>query len=76
VFDGLEKEEILFTKDKPFGFIPLSANCFAINSNYLENEAKYQGRFYTSVVAKDIEEQNQFYSRLNKVFHEMGIIYK
>lgn len=74
MFSKLKNEGILFTKDRPFGYIPLSANCFSINVDYLENESRYQGRFFYTMVAGDDEDKDELDLRLKKVFSEMGIL--
>ncbi len=75
LLNKLDELGILFTSQKPFGILPLSAN--AININVRDNDTEpmsYKGRFYFSLILKDKEEKKEeLLSKLNFALSEFDI---
>jgi hypothetical protein len=68
----LNELDILFTKQKPAGILPLSANALNVNVNdNAINSLSCKGRFYFSLVVEE-EKESEILSKLKDVFCEFG----
>jgi hypothetical protein len=70
LFDELLKQDLLFTSDKPYGIIPISANSFDINAK-ANHDYPTKGRLYIKLV--NGPEDDPIMPSLIKVFMELGV---
>lgn len=68
----LNESDILFSKQKPVGILPLSANAVNININDNTTDSQLsKGRFYFSLIAEK-EKESEILSKLKDVFCEFS----
>jgi hypothetical protein len=76
LFNALEKEKLIFYSESENGLIPLSSNTLFINKELddLQNEDKiYKGRFYMSVVSKNIAEKVRILNQVRGVLKDLSV---
>ena len=72
----MEKGEILFSQEKPWGILPLASNAFNVNCqpwSETANQKKYQGRLYASVIFNNDEEKDQIIRKMDAIFTNLDI---
>jgi hypothetical protein len=73
----MKKENILFSKNSPFGIIPLTANSLHINSKLVDKETNNQdsvmGRLYLTLVGETDEEIDQVQQKIDSIFNKLNI---
>jgi hypothetical protein len=72
LIDHLRAEGILYRQNSPIGVLPVSANTFDINANFVA-EGPVKGRLYYALIYKDFSDFQKIYAQVQKVCEGLSI---